>query len=343
MLQLLVGDDYMQLLQEKTIQENPAIQNIHLISNEMSTIENELINIISESDEFIRDKLESLFYAGKRLRPKLVVLSGLCFAPLNEDMIYAAIAAELIHTASLVHDDIIDRSDYRRNRPTINYVLGNHVAVLAGDFLFGKAFEILSKNKNLIKSMEYLVVAIQEMCTGEILQARDLFNVKVTEEDYMDKTFRKTGSLLAACCRAGAQNGGADKKIIEYCGTFGRLLGLAFQITDDLLDFTGSKREMGKPVANDLEEGNFTLPIIYLLQEPKYKSKYETYLKNKENIVEIKPQLLRDLKNSDALERTYEKAKFFASCAIEVLDLVPNSVYKDTLLSLSEKVVTRIY
>lgn len=336
MLQLLVGDDYMQLTQEKL-----ALQT-DLISKEMITIENELVNIIAKSDEFVRDKLKSLFYSGKRLRPKLVVLSGLCFSSLNKNMVYTAIAAELIHTASLVHDDIIDRSDYRRNMPTINYTSGNHVAVLAGDFLFAKAFEILSKN-NLTKSMEYLVVAIQEMCSGEMLQARDLFNVNVTEDNYMDKTSRKTGALLSACCRAGAQNGGAKREMIEHFGAFGRLLGLAFQITDDLLDFTGSKITMGKPVAKDLDEGNFTLPIIYLLQDPKYKSKYEIYLKNKENIKDIKPQLLTDLRNSDALEKAYEKAKFFIYRAIEILDLVPSSIYKDTLLSLSKKVITRIY
>lgn len=322
-------------------QKQLALQT-NLISKEMITIENKLLDIIAESDEFVRNKIESLFYSGKRLRPKLVVLSGLCFSSLNENIINTAVAAELIHTASLVHDDIIDRSDYRRNMPTINYTCGNHVAVLAGDFLFAKAFEILSKN-NLTKSMEYMVVAIQEMCTGEMLQARDLFNVYTTKENYIDKASKKTGALLSACCKAGAQNGGAKREMVECFGAFGRFLGLAFQITDDILDFIGNKGEMGKPVAKDLDEGIFTLPIIYLLQDPKYQSKYKTYLKTAETIKDIKHQLLTDLRNSDVLEKTYEKANFFICNAIEILNLIPNSIYKDTLLSLSKKVVSRIY
>lgn len=313
-----------------------------LLSREMTSIEEKLKDIVSDSDIFIRDKLADLFYSGKRLRPKLVILSGLCFSPINDKMIYSAVASELIHTASLVHDDIIDRSDYRRNRPTINYVSGNHIAVLAGDFLFAKAFEIMSKN-NLMRSMEYLVIAIQDMCTGEILQAHDLFNIKITEESYFEKTRRKTASLISASCMAGAQSGGANGLSVERFGLFGRFLGFAFQIADDILDFTGNKKDMGKPVAHDLEEGNITLPIIYLLQDPKYKEKYEGIINNKTAIHNIKSEIINDLKTSGALAKAHKKAEEFAFQAKDVLKPLPDSGYKNVLIALCEKVVNRIY
>jgi len=332
----------MSLIQEKLNINNPATQDIPLISDEMKDIENELMNIVTNSDAFIRNKLVNLFYSGKRLRPKLVLLSGLCFSPINDDMIYTAIASELIHTASLVHDDIIDRANYRRSKPTINYTSGNHAAVLAGDFLFAKAFEILSK-KGLIMGMEYLVVAIQEMCIGEMFQAQELFNTRISAVNYMEKNRRKTGALLSACCMAGAQSGGADGVTIEKFGIFGRFLGLAFQIIDDLLDFIGDKKQVGKTVAHDLEEGNITLPIIYLLEDPKYQIKYEKAFRDKDSVHKIKDELLIDLKESGVLKRTHYKAELFAEEARKVIEPMPNSAYKDILMLLTKKIVNRIY
>jgi heptaprenyl diphosphate synthase len=321
---------------------NPAFEDIPQIAAEMKSVEYELIRIIGESEDLIRQLLTDLFCSGKRLRPKLVLLSGLCFSHANEKMLYSAVAAELIHTASLIHDDIIDRAHYRRNKYTINFICGNHTAVLAGDFLFARAFEILSK-KNLIKSMEYLVKAIQDMCTGEIIQANDLFNTNVSEKEYFDKINRKTASLISACCKAGAESGGAPETDVELLGLFGRYVGYAFQIMDDILDVTGDKKEMGKPVAHDIEEGNITLPFIYLLQEERYSIKYLDVLCDKNLIAGAKDEIIQELHKSGSLTKAYNMAVFFVNKAKEVIEPIPDSVYKDILLALSDEVIKRTH
>lgn len=312
-------------------------EDMSIISRELEIVEKELENIAEGSDKFIQGKLKNLFCSGKRLRPKLVLLSGLCFSSINDAMINTAIAAELIHTASLVHDDIIDKSDYRRNMPTINSVCGNHIAVLAGDFLFAKAFEILSEN-HLIEGMRYLVIAIQQMCNGEVLQAENLFNIHINEATYFEKTRYKTASLLSACCMAGAQSGGASAKIIKKFGIYGHNLGIAFQIIDDILDFVGDKKIIGKPIAHDLEEGNITLPIIYLLEDYNYVLKYEKFLKDSLKIKHIKTDIIQDLKKSNALEKAYEKALLFTFKAAEALDSLPDLPYKNLLIEITKRI-----
>ncbi|MGH2331575.1 polyprenyl synthetase family protein [Thermoanaerobacter mathranii] len=319
---------------------NPNIEDIPQISKEMKLIERELMRIIEESDEPVRGILRDFFAGGKRLRPKLVLLTGLCFSPANKEMIYSAVAAELIHTASLIHDDVIDRSDYRRNRPTINYVYGNHTAVLAGDFVFAKAFEMLCRY-NLNRCMSYLVNAIQEMCTGEIMQARENPDKTVDEGHYFRTIEKKTASLIAACCKSGADCGKAGEVQIEKMGLFGLYLGYAFQIVDDILDVTGDTREMGKPAAHDLEEGKITLPYIYLLQDNVLGAKYRDILMDRKLAVGMKGQIIRDLKQSGAIAKTYAKAEECVKKAREILVELPDSIYKEILIDLSGKVIKR--
>ncbi|ADL08266.1 polyprenyl synthetase family protein [Thermosediminibacter oceani] len=319
---------------------NPNLDDIPQISKEMKLIENELMRVIEEGDESIRGILKDFFAGGKRLRPKLVLLSGLCFSPVNTKMIYSAVAAELIHTASLIHDDVIDRSDYRRNRPTINYVYGNHTAVLAGDYIFAKAFEVLCR-QNLNRCMGYLVEAIQEMCTGEIIQARESPDLTVDEDRYFRTIEKKTASLIAACCKSGADCGKADEVQIEKMGLFGLYLGYAFQIVDDILDITGDTSEMGKPVAHDLEEGKITLPYIYFLRDRVWEAKYRYTLMERNLATDMKYQIIRDLKHSGAITKAYAKAEECVKKAKEILNELPDSIYKQILADLSEKVMLR--
>lgn len=319
---------------------NPNIEDIPQISREMKLIERELMRVIEESDEPVRGILRDFFAGGKRLRPKLVLLTGLCFSPINKEMIYSAAAAELIHTASLIHDDVIDRSDYRRNRPTINYVYGNHTAVLAGDFLFAKAFELLCRY-NLNRCMGYLIDAIREMCQGEIMQAVENPNKKADENYYFKIIEKKTASLISACCKTGAECGKAKEEDIRKIGLYGLYLGYAFQIVDDILDVIGDATEIGKPIGHDIEEGKITLPYIYFLQDRTFGAKYREVLTNKSRIAVVKSELLCDIKKSDAISKTYAKAEEFAKKAREILKEFPDSIYKKILVELSFKVLKR--
>jgi heptaprenyl diphosphate synthase len=310
------------------------------ISQGLAYVEDELLHAVEESDDKIRDILSGLFDGGKRIRPRLVLLSGMCFGELDEKMIHAAVAAELIHTASLVHDDIIDMSDYRRNNPTINSIFGNHIAVLAGDFLFAKAFEILSEHE-IINSMLYFVNAIQNMCSGEIIQSYRRFDISITEQDYMDYIDKKTASLICACCMAGAQSAGAGSHEINLMGSFGYKIGRAFQITDDILDITGDKKTLGKSVGQDITEGDISLPFIYLLAESDNSGRYADKLNKGSLNEDLKQILINDAICSGAVDRAQSKARQYVDEAVELLYEVPHSIYRQALIALALNLIDR--
>ncbi|MGD0153708.1 MAG: polyprenyl synthetase family protein [Thermacetogeniaceae bacterium] len=202
---------------------------------------------------------------GKRLRPLLVILCSGLADPSHQPLIDMAAAAELIHTASLIHDDILDQATTRRGATTINHLQGNHTAVLAGDFLFAAAFDLLTCTGRP-EALALMTEAIRAMCQAEIEQKEAVFQFSVTESRYLGRIEKKTAALLAACCGAGALAGGAAPEEVASLMAFGRNLGLCFQITDDLLDFTGDSATLGKPAGSDLAQGILTLPVIYLLQ-----------------------------------------------------------------------------
>ncbi|PQQ67546.1 polyprenyl synthetase family protein [Acetivibrio saccincola] len=236
---------------------------------EIQLIELELINVLSDSRGKIRDMCTSILNAGgNRIRPLLTMYSGLLFSPVNRDMIMGAVSVELIHMASLVHDDIIDNSNLRRNKPSVNSMWGNHFAVLCGDYLFSKAFEILSKLKSS-KCMDLMVKSIQNMCHGEILQADNKYNWDMDIDTYYQIISKKTGSLIENSCRMGAVISGTEKKYEEAVGGYGLNIGLAFQIIDDILDICGKTNEMGKPKFEDISQGNMTLPMIFFVKKQK--------------------------------------------------------------------------
>ncbi|HHX73961.1 MAG TPA: polyprenyl synthetase family protein, partial [Firmicutes bacterium] len=206
---------------------------------------------------------------GKRLRPALVLLCG-SFAPaFRSILVDVACAAELIHTASLVHDDVIDEAAYRRSRPTLSASFGQRQAVLYGDFLFAKAFSLLTGH-GLSSVLGNMTRAISLMCEGEISQARALYDCRQTEADYYAYIYKKTAFFISACCLSGAEAGGLQQPLPNLLAAYGLQLGYAFQITDDLLDFTGQAETTGKPVLKDMREGYLTLPVLKLLRHPQH-------------------------------------------------------------------------
>lgn len=206
---------------------------------------------------------------GKRLRPILLFLCG-SFNPDAVDdyvLLRAAAAVELIHSASLIHDDIIDGAEERRGKPALNVLWGNRPAVLAGDFLFARSFELVASCGNF-ELIKVLTRTVSIMCEGEIEQGGHVFNLHLTEQQYLHNIYRKTAALMEACCSAGASLAGLADDAVLLFKAYGRHLGLAFQITDDVLDITGKSSLIGKPVRSDLREGIITLPLIYLLEDP---------------------------------------------------------------------------
>lgn len=308
---------------------------------ELLFVEDKLQVVLSKADGLIQQTCLSLLQSGgKRIRPLLALYGGMCFAPLNPPMIQAAVAAELIHMASLIHDDVIDKSATRRGKPTVNSLYGDHAAILTGDYLFAEAFNILSTHQ-LLSSMTYLVEAIQAMCEGEVNQANEQFSNSISHQQYFQRITKKTGKLLAACCQSGAILAGASAEELTKMREYGLNIGYAYQITDDILDISGDADSLGKPVGTDLMNGNITLPFLYLMDNPIYGNWLKEILKirklTRQGIQSIKEALV----SSGCIDQAYATATNCIYTAKKSLDEIPRSPYRTTLIDLADSILQR--
>jgi octaprenyl-diphosphate synthase len=281
---------------------------------------------------------------GKRLRPALVLLASKLCGYEGPSAIRLGAVVEMIHTATLVHDDIIDGAEKRRGRPSTNSRWGNHRSVLVGDWLYMQAFNIALAERNF-RILDLLIGLTQTMVEGELLQLTLLQRIDVSEDDYLELAYRKTACLFAACLRLGALLGQKSDAIETRLGSYGANLGLAFQLVDDLLDFTSSEERLGKPVGNDLREGKVTLPLIYLLPccQPDEQQKISQVLEegNFQRIPLAEIQQL--IERYGALEAAHAKAREFGRLARQVLEEFSDSPYKEALHALADFIVERQY
>src|SRR5438128_3185455 len=202
---------------------------------------------------------------GKRLRPAMVLLASKLVGNGASSAVQLGAVVELVHAATLVHDDVIDAAQTRRGRPSTNIKWGNHTCVLAGDWLYMQAFQIAVRERNF-RVLDILIGLTQMMVEGELLQLERIGRIDVSEADYLELVHRKTAGLFSACARLGALVAGADSNIEDKLGDYAWNLGMAFQLIDDVLDFTAREQTLGKPVGGDLREGKITLPLIYALE-----------------------------------------------------------------------------
>jgi len=311
--------------------------------SEYEAITKELVNSLSDSEGAIRDMCNHILNGGgKLIRPLLVIYSGNLFSyKSNNDLIKAAVAAELIHMASLVHDDIIDNSHFRRSKPSVNKAWGNHYAVLCGDYLFAKAFALLAdiRPKN---SMKYMIEAIQSMCHGEVLQASERFITNTGLDMYYDKIAKKTAIFLGCCCKSGADIAGAGEKQISLAASFGINLGYAFQITDDIFDFCGNPQVIGKPIGQDLVQGNLTLPIILLMNDQRYGDWLRQLIQQKDFTEENLNKVKFALEETDIIRKSFETAEYYIEEARNALKMLPRSDYSILLFNLTDMLKTRV-
>jgi octaprenyl-diphosphate synthase len=237
-----------------------------LLRHELEAVEAALVECSRSEVELISLAARHIVNAGgKRLRPQLTLLSARAFEYDGPAAVPMAAAMELIHTATLVHDDIVDEADSRRGRATANFFWGNSASVLMGDYLVIKAFTIAAETGEP-RLFRLLCDTIARMCEGEVLQISVRAELDLDVETYLRIIEAKTAILMATCCRTGALLGGASLDQTEGLALFGMKVGLAFQIIDDILDYTGEEHALGKPVGSDLREGKVTLPLIYALQ-----------------------------------------------------------------------------
>ncbi len=326
-----------------TIKNLTGREVFELVRSDLLKVEEEFCH---ESVSSVRPITEISQYlqvsGGKRLRPALVLLSSKLCGYEGAAAIRLGAVVELIHTATLVHDDVIDEADIRRGRPSTNSRWGNHMSVLAGDWLYMQAFNTALAERSF-KILDILIGLTQVMVEGEMLQLTRLRKLDVTEDEYLEMAYRKTACLFSACLRLGAVLGGKSEEEEIKLGAYGTDLGLAFQLIDDLLDFTSSETVLGKPIGNDLREGKVTLPLIYLLQKcrPEENRKVSLVLEEGGFRAVKFGEIVELVKRYGTLRAARERAQQFAERARTCLDRFPDSPYKDALRSLPDFIVER--
>jgi octaprenyl-diphosphate synthase len=279
---------------------------------------------------------------GKRMRPALLLLANRYAGRRREGTIRLAAVVELLHSATLIHDDVIDSADTRRGRPSANSRWGNHRSVLAGDWLYMQSFQMAVEERNF-RILDVLIDLTQKMVEGELIQLAKIGRIDVTEEDALKLATHKTACLFSGCARLGAVLGGLEGEEEESLADYGKYAGLAFQLVDDLLDFTASAKQLGKPVLSDLKEGKVTLPLIYAMENGHREARelVARVLEEKE-FVSVKPERLVALVHeSGALERTRQLAQDYAARAKECINGQRDSEYARALLTLPDFILER--
>lgn len=275
------------------------------------------------------------------MRPMFVFLSSKLFNNVNESTYTAASLIELLHTATLVHDDIIDESNFRRGFFSINSLWKNKISVLVGDFLLSRGL-LLAVEKEEFKLLKIVSKAVKEMSEGELLQIEKTRKLDITEEIYYEIIKKKTATLISACCESGAQASNASKEDVKKMSDFGEKAGIAFQIKDDLFDYTQNPL-IGKPTGIDIREKKMTLPLIYTLNKVDDKTKkyiINTIKNDSKNSIKVE-EIIMLVKNNNGLDYAEKKMNSFYQQALNILDELPNNEAKNSLIKLLEYVIKR--
>ncbi|AGX05295.1 MULTISPECIES: heptaprenyl diphosphate synthase component II [Bacillus] len=304
------------------------------LDSDINIIEQSLEETVQAESPLLRNASMHLLQAGgKRIRPVFVLLSAKFGSYDISEIKKVAVALELIHMASLVHDDVIDDAELRRGKPTIKAKWDNRTAMYTGDYIFAKSLEVMTEIERP-EAHEILAKTIVEVCVGEIEQIKDKYRFDQNLRDYLLRIKRKTALLIAASCQLGAVAAGVDESIHKKLYKFGYYVGMSFQITDDILDFTGTEKELGKPAGGDLLQGNITLPVLFAMEDEDIRREIvkvnETMdRKEIEKVISL-------IKNSGAIERSFTVSNQYLSKALAVLDTLPQNRAKKSLRDIAK-------
>lgn len=313
------------------------------VEADLQALTENLKNLVGARHPILYAAAEHLFGAGgKRLRPAIVFLIARATMP-GEDITprhrRLAEITEMIHTASLVHDDVVDTADTRRGVPTVHSLFDNRIAVLAGDFLFAQSSWYLANLDNL-EVVKLLSQVIMDLAEGEIQQGLNAFETDFSIKAYLDKSYYKTASLLANSAKAAGKLSEVSATTCEKLYLYGRNLGLAFQIVDDILDFTASAEILGKPAGSDLASGNLTAPTLYALQDyPELKDLIATEFIDPADL----EQALKIVRQSEGISKSRALAHHHAQLAVAQLTDLPDSVSLQALVEMGDYVLKRLY
>lgn len=300
------------------------------IKSDIEIIENELEQALNSSSHILNDaSIYLLQGGGKRIRPVFVLLSAK-FGDYNiERMKNIAVPLELIHMGSLVHDDVIDDSDMRRGRETVKSQYNNRVAMYTGNFIFGKALQYVTDIENP-RVHQILAETMVELVNGEVIQIEDKFRLDQHLKDYFRRIKRKTALLIESSCELGAVVSGADEETIRHLKRYGYFVGMSFQIVDDILDFTATDKQLGKPAGSDLLQGNITLPILLMKDDPQL-AQYLEKVAAQGLTEQERQEMLALVRKSDAIKEATKISNLYLQKALKEVEALPNHPMKKKL------------
>jgi heptaprenyl diphosphate synthase len=299
------------------------------LNSDINIIEKKLEETIQAESLLLQQaSLHTLQAGGKRIRPIFVLLAGK-FGHYDIDVIKnVAVALELIHMASLVHDDVIDDADLRRGQPTVKAKWDNRIAMYTGDFIFALSLELMT-NINKPAAHKILAKTMVEVTVGEIQQIKDKYRFDQNLRDYLRRIKRKTALLIAASCQLGAIAADVEESIHKKLYRFGYYVGMSFQITDDILDFTATEEQLGKPAGSDLLQGNITAPALFAMENAEIRHEIEKVTENMGH--QQIEKIITLIKQSGAIEKSIELSDLYLKKALEILEDLPVNKAKKTL------------
>lgn len=327
---------------------------VGLVNVSISTIHSCIAEDLRQVDNVIRKSLHSevvlvnqvaeyiINSGGKRLRPILVLLAGGLFGPPTPVHHQLGAIVELIHTSTLLHDDVVDESSKRRGRSTANAMFGNAASVLVGDFIYSRTFQMMVTIENM-RVMEVLSNATNIIAEGEVLQLLNINNADISDDDYLRVIHYKTAKLFEAASQLGAIMAGASAEDEKALTLYGMHLGTAFQLVDDILDYSGNSEEIGKNLGDDLAEGKPTLPLLYAMRNSDLAMREKIRNAIEQGGIEHLPLIIAAVSETGALTHVRKLAETESAKCAEVIAHFPDSAYKQAMLTLAEFAVTRTY
>jgi len=321
--------------------KKPDISDIYSpVQQDLDSVDEWLINITKVNYERLAELLKySLREGGKKIRPALVLLSGKFYNYDLATLLPMSVSVELLHTATLIHDDAIDNSDVRRGRPTVNVTWNDDKAILLGDYLFATAEEFVARTGN-VRVIRLCAETLQVITNSELNQAFNAFNAHQKFDDYVQRISGKTASLLATATESGAILSGAPEESIGILKEYGFNIGIAFQIVDDILDFAGDEKELGKPVGSDLAQGTLTLPAMLLLERYPADNPVARLFENPERKDQI-TIAIDMVRNSNIVDDCYDVAKRYIRKATADFAKLPDVSGRQSLLQLADFIIER--
>jgi geranylgeranyl pyrophosphate synthase len=327
------------------IRQVDIMQSLAPLAPRMKAVEREIERLITTPVKLVADIAGHVLGAGgKRLRPALTLLSAEICDGSGENpsprAVTCAALVELTHTTTLLHDDVVDSATMRRGKPAANLIWGNETSVLVGDYLFAQVF-VTASRRGIAELMHPLAHATAQMCAGELLETQMRGFWEMTEKQYLEIVALKTGSLTECACRMGALAVNADEETVEALGTYGRSIGVAFQIVDDVFDVISSEEGLGKPVGNDLREGAITLPMLRSLKNSPDRDELQNLLTKEEKSDADVLRALEIMRGGDAVSYAMQLAQDYAEAAKDQLKRFPNAPACEMLCDIADYVLSR--